>query len=299
MKGRLKQKNLSISFLNPKISKEKDLRGIITYCTREKAFLILDHYSLDDNYQKSIADAGIKFLLFDSHGISDFYADAILHASPSATQNLYEPLVKKPNAMLLLGTSYAIMDPEFAKERESLQARTKLKNILICMGGGNDNGASLKILRFLKTFPVDNIKIEVIAGNNHPDSLGIQSLCNSTPHFSHVPGTNDMPKFMRRADLGIIAPGTLSYEAACLGMPMLLCVTADNQKMNAEGWEKLGCAINLGEIDELQKENFTSHLNVLVSNFTMLQKMSEVGMQAVDGLGVSRVKGKIDQLIHH
>lgn len=298
LKGRLEKKNLNISFLNPEISKEKDLEDIITYCASKHVFLILDHYSLNDNYQKAIANAGIKFLLFDSHGNSNFYADAILHASPSATNEVYKPLQKNPNALLLLGTTYAIMDSGFSKAREGSQIRKSLKNILLCMGGGNDKGSSLKILQFLENFSLNNINIEVIAGTNHPDFIAIQYLCAKAPNFKHIPGTKEMPKHMSKADLGIIAPGTLSYEAACMGLPMLLCVIADNQNMNAYGWEQLECAINMGEIEKLQKEDLITDIKILKDNPIKLQKMSELGMRAVDGKGAARVKERIDQLIH-
>lgn len=298
LKGRFKHKKLNILFLNPKISKEKDLKDIITYCAGKNVFLILDHYSLDDSYQKAIADAGIKFLLFDSHGNSNFYADAILHASPSATHEAYKPLQKNPNALLLLGTTYAIMDSGFSKAREGSQIRKSLKNILLCMGGGSDKGASLKILQFLEKFSLNDMNIEVIAGSNHPDFFAIQSLCAKLPNFIHIPGTQEMPKYMSKADLGIIAPGTLSYEAACMGLPMLLCVIADNQNMNAYGWEQLNCAINMGEIEKLQKDDLISYIRILQDNPTKLQKMSELGIRAVDGKGAARVKGEIDQLIN-
>ncbi|MFP4556741.1 MAG: UDP-2,4-diacetamido-2,4,6-trideoxy-beta-L-altropyranose hydrolase [Bacteroidales bacterium] len=290
--------DIRFDFFEPEIPKKKDVEAIISYCAGNDVFLILDHYSLDDNYQKTIADAGIRFLLFDSHGISNLYADAILHASPSATHEVYKPLLKNPNALLLLGTSYAIMDYGFAKAREGLQVRTSLKNILICMGGGNDKGASLKILQFLETFPLNDMTVEVIVGENHPDFETVRKLCFSIEQFIHIPGTKNMPEHMRQADLGIIASGTLSYEAACMGMPMLLCVIADNQNMNAEGWDKLDCAINMGKIEKLQQEDLTSYLKLLLDNTTKLQEMSEKGMRAVDGLGVFRVKEQIDQLIH-
>lgn len=296
LKGRLLTKNMNIEFLNPEISKENDLEVLIKYCTANKAFLILDHYSFDDIYQKGIVNAKIKFLLFDSHGKSNFYSDAIIHASPSATNEVYIPLQKNPNALLLLGTSYAIMDPGFSEVRKGLQIRKSLNNMMLCMGGGGDKGASLKILQFLETSPLNNLNIEVIAGINHPDFKAIQALCAKVTQFIHIPGTQEMPKHMVRADLGIIAPGTLSYEAACMGMPMLFTVIADNQNMNAHGWEKLGCAINMGTIEELKKEKLISYLKILIDNPNKIQKMSELGMKAVDGKGVIRVKEKIDQL---
>lgn len=282
---------ISVIYIDSKTSVEKDIEIILETLAQKPSFLILDHYSINEEYQLKLKNNNIKWLQFDSHAQQNFYADFVLHASPAATCQLYKPLQKNPNTKFLLGTSYAVINNKFRNIRDVTNARNQLRKILICFGGGDDRGATLKCLRFLETAVCENISIDIVTGNK--DFKEIENITKKWNNIKLIMDSNNLEEQMANSDLGIIAPGTLSYEAACVGLPMLLITIADNQNINAKGWVDTGCAIGLGTVDNLSSEGLNSSIKELINHPIKLRTMSENGFNQVDGLGALRAKNEI------
>ena len=87
---------------------------------------------------------------------------------------------------------------------------------------------------------------------------------------------------MMNADLSIGAGGSTSWERCCLGLPTLLFITAENQRVIAESLERLGAAIMV--------KNLRNDLQAIVGNFSLWRKMSEKAQTVCDGTGVKRIK---------
>jgi len=87
---------------------------------------------------------------------------------------------------------------------------------------------------------------------------------------------------MLEADLAIGAGGSTSWERCCLGLPTLLFVTAENQRVVAENLEHSGAVIIA--------ENLKDDLQMIVSNFDLWKSISEKSQAICDGFGVKRVK---------
>jgi len=93
---------------------------------------------------------------------------------------------------------------------------------------------------------------------------------------------DNMAELMLDADLAIGAGGSTSWERCCLGLPTLLFVTAENQKVIAENLERLGAVMIVRSLkDDLQ---------MIVSNFDLWRTMSEKSQAICDGFGVKRIK---------
>ena len=59
-----------------------------------------------------------------------------------------------------------------------------------------------------------------------------------------------------RADLAIISGGTIAYECASLGIPMLISAIADNQINTSKYWHNSSAGIYLGLIEKLDYKKF-------------------------------------------
>lgn len=257
-----------------------------------KSLLILDHYDIDSLYQKSLLQRKIRWLQLDSHGKMSFYGNWVLHASPAATYELYRPLIKSETTKLLLGVKFALIKPEVVALRENIKLRTNINQIIISFGGGTDFGATLASVRAIESSSLRNVRIRVAINKNNIDYNEIASLLNRFKDAKFIK-THCLSKEMAISDLAIIAPGMTSYEAACLGLPMLLICTADNQFINSKGWSESRCAISLGQINEITQETFINVLNRLKSSQKKLRNLSFNCFNSVDGKGASRVKEEL------
>lgn len=271
---------------------------LICSINNKDSFLLLDHYDINDYYQHQLLKSGIHWFQFDSHAKIKFYGDLVMHASPGATEQMYSRLIGKPNTRFLLGPKYAIVNRNFLTIRAEVRPRRRLENLLMCFGGGNEKGATLKCLQLLLNNGInEEVNINVVVGNKNRDIDQLSLLAGNHKNVClHVNAAN-MFFLMNQNDLGIIAPGTLSYEAATVGLPMILFNTADNQEINLRGWQEIGCACSLGSIESIQSTAFQSTILLLLDNPNLIQNMSEKCLMHVDGMGACRVSNEIKLLL--
>src|SRR5690606_18475402 len=251
------------------------------------SLLIVDHYNATADYQKQLLSRGIKWLQLDSHAKVGFYANWVLHGSPGANSALYEPLRKNPQTSFLLGPKYCIIKEQLLVNYNHRKVREELKKVLICFGGGNDKGATLECLKRLDFKELPNVEFNVVIGSFNQDYEDIRIFENKG--LIKIVEPNMLLHMMIESDLALIAPGMMSYEAAFLGLPMLLVTIADNQIINAKSWEEKGCAINIGGISEI-KANINTHI---MSCINSLRIMSQNCLTLVDGNGVKRIVNEI------
>jgi len=147
---------------------------------------------------------------------------------------------------------------------------------------------TLRCIELLKKLNL-NINVSFTISQVNSDKSEIEDLIANDDQFEIIP-QNNLSKVMSESDLSIIAPGMTSYESVCLGVPMMLICTADNQLINSVGWSSIGCAINLGVYTSFNKQFFKETLSVLSNNKELISNMSQKCLETVDGLGAYRVK---------
>jgi spore coat polysaccharide biosynthesis predicted glycosyltransferase SpsG len=106
---------------------------------------------------------------------------------------------------------------------------------------------------------------------NYAKDRGIKVIINA----------ENMSELMFEADLAIGAGGSTSWERWCLGLPTLLFVTAENQRVAAQNLEHLGAVIVV--------KNLKDDFQAIVGCFSMWQAMSKNTQTICDGLGVKRI----------
>jgi len=286
-----------ISFIDKHTTIANEILFIIDEVTKNNSFLILDHYEADESYQKRLYENNIKWLQFDSHALINFYATFILHGSPDATNDKYLPLLINKKAELLLGTKYAIVGENFRKFKKVNYRTAAIQRVLLCFGGGDDNNATFKCLSLLNLSEFDSIEFYIVISDLNQRKEDILKIASN--HANVVVSINESQiyKEMNKSDLAIISPGTLSYEAACIALPMLLISIADNQMINASGWVRIEAAKYLGTIDNLNTSCLNQELRTINEDVEGRIKMHHNCLSAIDGNGVVRIKNRIDKFI--
>lgn len=282
-----------VQFISTSIDVMDELKLIVKIVKELNGFLIVDHYTVNTEYQLFLRYHNVKWLQFDSHGKIDLYADLVLHGSPGATHEIYDPLVKDARTKLLIGTNYAIVNKNFLESRKSMKVRQSVNRIMVCFGGGHEKGATLKFLRCIDFNLIDKIELFLLVSDRNSDLKDIIEITKEKKKVHLLINSSEVHKIMLECDLAIIAPGTLSYESASVGLPMLLVIIADNQNINVNGWTRIGAAINLGLIEKLNSDILNSNIELLINHPERLKSMSINSSKSVDGLAPLRVRDEI------
>lgn len=276
-------------FIELSISQCDEIKIISDQYTRN-TLLVVDHYNAVEEYQKQLFEKDIKWLQLDSHAKVNFYANWVMHGSPGATNELYEPLRKNSKTKFLLGPKYCIIKEQLLSIQKQRRLRSELKKVIICFGGGNDKGATLSCLEQLDFERFKNIQFTIAMSQFNPDYPKIFKFYEQG-HI-HIVAPTDLLQTMIQADLALITPGMISYESAFLGIPMLLVTIADNQIINAKAWEHTGCGLNIGSVIDIS-DNLNKSLLILKQDQSLLHRMSQNCLDLVDGKGVSRIVNEI------
>jgi UDP-2,4-diacetamido-2,4,6-trideoxy-beta-L-altropyranose hydrolase len=140
--------------------------------------------------------------------------------------NKYKKL--NPDTIILAGTDYAIIHPDFVKYHGSVKSKqlTDRPKILLSMGGGASN-ATLQVLTIMKQgFKVPPF-VTVLLSERAPHYQQVKSFAKQEKSWvTHIDFVENMAEFMSGYDIVIGAPGSTSLERACLGIPSIIIALA-------------------------------------------------------------------------
>ena len=277
--------------LDPALPVRDDAALTAAYCHSVGATrLIVDHYHADEHYQRVLLDSGVPWLQFDGAASMPLWADWIVSMSPAADEARYRALQCRPQTRLLLGPHYAILREECLQRRGSLRpVSPQAERLLITFGGGDDRGACLASLEAIRHAGRFETTILTSGYNPHISSIRVQLERTVGFRGRLLIDDTDVARRMTEADIAITAGGTTTFEMAMLGLPMLIIQIADNQRANAQAWQRTGVAVDLGPLEELNMDRLRDQLVGLAGDPARREQMSMLGRQCVDGLGAERI----------
>lgn len=262
-------------------------------------WLIVDHYALDSRWERELKSCCGKLLVIDDLADRSHACDMLLDQTLGRDETHYRPWVPG-HCVVLCGVKYALLRPEFAALRAaSLKRRSvpRLLEVLVTMGGvdkGNATGQVLEALRFCR-LPARS-RITVVLGASAPWLSEVRSLAQGMPWDTRVlAGVSNMGELMADSDLAVGAAGATSWERCCLGLPTLMVVLADNQRLIASALEAAGAAWVLeGDGDAVAR--LPEYMARLVSDPGCLDRMSAVAAGLLDGRGAEVVVQRMEAL---
>ncbi|MGE7432226.1 UDP-2,4-diacetamido-2,4,6-trideoxy-beta-L-altropyranose hydrolase [Bacillus thuringiensis] len=238
-------------------------------------WLIVDHYGLDKKWESALRKTVRKIMVIDD--LANRMHDCDLLLDQNLYDNLntrYKDLLPK-QSLLKLGPKYAILRPEFHAAKKFLRKRTgEIERIFIFFGGHDATNETLKTLRAIKNISSDTLKVDVVVGSQNPHKEEIESYCRSISNASFYCQIENMEEFIVRADLGIGAGGTTTWERCFLGLPSITITTAPNQIEVTKAVSKAGATWNIGTAESVSDETITKCLSKLLSNSNIVKEMS-------------------------
>lgn len=253
------------------------------------AWLVLDGYHFDSEYQLQIKKIGHPLLVIDDMAHLDhYYADIILNQNIYAEQLDYNC---EPYTKLLLGTRYVLLRREFLKwQGYKRDIPDVAKKILVTMGGSDPDNVTLKVLKAVENIDILELEVIAVLGPSNQNKDKIRREADSSPvNIRLAENHKDMPSLMAWADLAVTAGGSTVWELAFMGVPTLVLILAFNQCKNVKHLEVNGSAINLGLSNNLSTDALNMKLGKLISNSEMLTRLVNTSQKLVDGHGAIRV----------
>jgi len=258
------------------VTQEQDARESINALGKTiPDWLIVDHYDLDESWEKTIRPHVKKIMVIDDLANRPHECDLLLDQNYYQEKNRYQRLVPK-TCPQLLGPKYILFRKEFSIARKSLLPRNgKVRRILIFFGSSDPTNETTKALETLQQLDLQGIKIDVIIGNNNQCIPEIERLTLLTPNAKLYIQTNNMAELIAAADLAIGSGGSSIWERHLLGLPTITIITADHQIEVMESVEYFKTIWNLGWYEDVSKSILADAITHALEDPKTLITMSE------------------------
>lgn len=256
-------------------------------------WLIVDHYSLDYRWQILLKPYYRKLMVIDDLGDRNHICDVLLDQNYGA--DAYKYLNKVPeNCILLTGSKYSLLRPEFSEWRSlSLKRRHSkqvIKKVIITMGGMDPDNFTGKILEQLKECDLPHdVKFVAVLGSQAPNiNLVERQSKEMTLPVSVKTGVENMAELMASCDFAIGAAGSTTWERCCLGLPTIQMVIAENQRPIAQALVNKGAAKMADDISRIP--------SLLASANSWIIPVSQSCREITDGKGCEKVVTRLKEL---
>jgi len=255
-------------------------------------FCIVDHYALDISWERVIKTKTDNIVVIDDLANRNHVCKLLIDQNAGRELNDYFGLVPE-NCILLMGPKYSILRKEFSDLRNaSLDRRDKinLETVLISLGGIDFANATEDVLIALKhsKLPLD-CRLTVVLGNQNPWKDTISATIKTLPwHTKLLIDAKEMAQLLSDSDLVIGAAGSSAWERCALGVPTIMIVVADNQKMIAEKLSDNNAALVVSSQLDIE-EKVPAYINMIVNDKDCLTNMSFNSSSLTDAKGTERV----------
>lgn len=248
---------------------------------RVARLLILDHYDYGAKAVEAIRKTFGTVAYVDDFGRAGRYpVDAVINQNVFQSSSSYP---KRPGLRLFLGNHYTLIPRDILAEKCRGDSGGSLK-LFISLGGA---ASKKSLLRIFRAFSL--IQKEIPDGRAFlMRGITLNGL-DSVPDGIKLVSPDKIARTMARAHLAISAGGVTSYELACLGVPAILVVTAENEVKKVQALEEKGAAIQLGWIDSVPPERLARLIVKLWKDRRGRDRMRKCGRKLIDGQGAARL----------
>jgi UDP-2,4-diacetamido-2,4,6-trideoxy-beta-L-altropyranose hydrolase len=248
---------------------------------------VVDGYHLSVDFRRRLRRAGLKVAAIDDNGeIGHYVDDVVINQNRHASPALYPQ--REDYTRLLLGTEYALLRREFRDWQGPARSFPAApRQVLVTLGAADPNNITADIVACLASVLPAKTEAVIVIGGSNPHADAIAARAQKLPSFRLVRDAGpDLPGLMAAADLGICAGGSTMWEMACMGVPFIPIVIAENQRGAVAAMARDGYpSIHGGPVGR----ELPPVLTALIADADRRQELSRIGRELVDGKGVERV----------
>ena len=259
---------------------------------REATAVVIDGYQFTTDYYQVLGDEEYTLAAVDDIAHQHFPVDILVNVNPHAAELNYDV---PDDTEMLLGVDYALLRRQFRRARAELDAQggpeipEQISRVLITMGGGDPTNETAKALKALQRAEF-TAQVDVVIGPANPHRRELEGLADRiNAEIRFDTNVSNMAQLMSGQHLAICAAGGTSWELACLGIPMMQIVIADNQREIVRWLRDRSMSIQLGWYEDVTSDSASTAIRRLNTKESKRQEMVDQSMDIIDGQGAERV----------
>ena len=248
--------------------------------------VVVDHYDMDVTHERGLREGRRRIVVIDD--LADRRHDCDILIDPSLGRRAvdYGGLIPE-GATILTGPNHALIRAGFAAARpEALKRRSgpgAPKRLLISMGLTDVGGITSEVLRVVQPL-AQRLQIEVVVGRDAPSRPGLERSLGLALHVD----ARNMAELLTGADIAIGGGGASVWERACLGLPSIDVILADNQRAQALALADRGGALAVDMAAPDAAARLEDAFVRLRDEVELRARMSRTSAAICDGKGAER-----------
>lgn len=213
-------------------------------------------------------------------------------ARPHDTDLVLDPSFGRSEAdygapVVLAGPAYALVRPDFAAARAVALARRggPARRCLVSLGLTDVGGITSRVAAALAD---SGLALDVVVGAGAPSLAALEAMAAHGRVALHI-DSDDMAGLITAADVCVGAGGSSVWERACLGLPTVTLILADNQRDMAMKLDAAGVTVALDARWPGLEGRLVEAVGRLVRDDGLRARLSARSAEICDGLGAERV----------
>lgn len=278
---------------------EQELPVLLDFLKEYRPDLILtDSYYVTDAYMEALHRI-CRTAYIDDLGQPVYPVDLLINYNIYGSELPYEKYYAEKGIPLpegiLTGCRYAPLRAEFRQGRRS-RIQKRVTDVLITTGGGDKANTSGRLCRKLlaerKRGSHAGICYHVICGPFAQNRQELTEIAAEDDAFVIHDFVTNMSEFLANYDLAVSAGGSTMYELCSMGLPTVCFTFADNQRLQAECFDRTTEVMNAGNMTDHPEETIdriAERLTQLEQDGALRQTVREQMLALVDGRGAIRI----------
>lgn len=259
--------------------------------------LVVDHYQLTARFAEELRTFARCIVCIDDFPTRDHACDMVVDTTLGRRAEDYAARLPR-GARALCGADYALLRRPFRDMRRKGHSRVndgQPLRAMVSLGLTDPDNATGCVLNAAAGL-VETI--DIVVGSAAPHRRDLERVAASHEGWRvHTQlSAAAMAQCLSDADIVFGAAGSSAYERCCLGRPMLLLQTADNQSGNLAALVSAGVARSLGIFGAVSERDVRQVIAESLSDRAGLDRMGKRGASLVDGRGVHRVADAIEAM---
>ena len=251
--------------------------------------LVIDDYSTTFDLEATLKNSARRLVVLDDLADRNHPANLLLDPGYGRLDADYDGLLPD-DARRLIGPDFALLRAPFAARRTEALTRPITKRperLCLSFGLSDVDGIAARAVKLARaTLPEVQIDLALAAAAESLRAVRRMAQTDERIHL-HVNAT-DMADLMAAADIGVGAGGASTWERACLGLPTLAVIVADNQRAMIQRMAAEGLLIGVDLTQDDFEIAFTTAL-LRLSDPALRRTLKDRSAALSDGRGAVRV----------
>lgn len=193
--------------------------------------ILIDHYGIDYLLEQEIKKYCDKIIVITDIFDFNHYCDIFINYSCDDLEKIKKINLNK-DTEYKIGAKNIILNKKFIDSKIKTIFNKELKNIIINMGGSDPPNFTLKIIKIINNYIINNdICVKIIIGKSNNHTKSIEDFINNIKNYKIQFDINydNMIDLYLNCDLAIGTLSVTAYERLILNIPQICLKIVNNQ----------------------------------------------------------------------